>query len=73
MTLFEDDSSYEFHEMDSKDRCFRCGYSSGRLFVLRQVKSMKMVHLCEECLLAGISDYYLDNTRPWSPKGRPRK
>lgn len=72
MTLFDDDS-YEFHEMDSKDRCFRCGYPSGRFFVLRQVKSMKMVHLCEDCLLNSRSDYYLDNTRPWSSKRRPPK
>ena len=62
---YDDAKSYRFHEDDRSDRCFLCKNKSSHLFVVRQVSSMKMVHLCGECMVDNSSEYLLDNTRPW--------
>lgn len=62
---FLDDQCYEFHEKDGPGVCFLCGECAGGLFVVRQVSSMKMVHLCGDCMVHNPSEYLLDNTRPW--------
>ncbi len=36
------------------------------LMIFRHIKSMMLVHLCRECVYENISDYLLDNTRPWT-------
>lgn len=60
-----DEKCYEFHEGDSAERCFLCSENSRKLFIVRQVASMKMVHMCSECMVNHLSEYLLDNTRPW--------
>jgi hypothetical protein len=60
-----DEKCYEFHEGDSEGRCFLCGAGSCRLFIVRQTSSMKMVHMCGECMVEHSTEYLLDNTRPW--------
>ncbi len=60
-----DKSCYAFHEDDQKQQCFHCRCNSSKFYILRHDESMKMVHLCEECMLHNPSDYFLDNTRPW--------
>ncbi|HOO45070.1 MAG TPA: hypothetical protein PLM29_02475, partial [Deltaproteobacteria bacterium] len=60
-----DEKCYEFHEKDDPDRCFLCSGNSCKLFTVRQVQSMKMVHMCGECMVNNSSEYLLDNTRPW--------
>ncbi|MEA3470747.1 MAG: hypothetical protein U9R24_03420 [Thermodesulfobacteriota bacterium] len=65
---YYDKEFYEFHDDDSPDRCFLCSQNSSRLFVVRHVKSEKMVHLCQDCMLNNLSEYLLDNTRPWTSK-----
>lgn len=60
-----DEQCYEFHEKDGPDTCFLCRENTGGLFVVRQVSSMKMVHLCGDCMVNNSSEYLLDNTRPW--------
>ena len=67
MDMF-DAGCYEFHEDDLPDHCFICRENSNNIFIMRQIKSMKMVHLCEKCMLDHLSEYYLDNTRPWTGK-----
>lgn len=62
---YMDEKCYEFHEGDSSGKCFLCGVDSGKLFIVRQVSSMKMVHMCGECMVEHSSEYLLDNTRPW--------
>jgi hypothetical protein len=66
-----DGQCYEFHEDDTKERCFLCSRNSQRLFVVRQISSMKMVHLCSDCMVNNSDTFLLDNTRPWEGrKGR---
>ena len=66
-----DEKCYEFHEKDSEDRCFLCNENSRKLFKVRQIESMKMVHMCGDCMVENSSEYMLDNTRPWEgDKGR---
>lgn len=67
MDIFEE-RRYEFSEDDCENCCFICGDNYHTFYILRQIVSMKMVHLCEECLLGNLKDYYLDNTRPWMSK-----
>jgi len=62
---YDDEKSYRFQENDEPGRCFTCGGCGTRLLVVRNIASMMLVHLCAECLLANLSDYFLDNTRPW--------
>ncbi len=67
MDIF-DSKCYEFHEEDLSDQCFICKHNSKKCFIMRHIGSMKMVHLCESCMLSHLSEYYLDNTRPWIGK-----
>jgi hypothetical protein len=70
---FLDEKCYEFHEKDTHERCFLCSENSQYLFTVRQLSSMKMVHLCGECMVNNPSEYLLDNTRPWEgDKGSSR-
>ncbi|HQG32802.1 MAG TPA: hypothetical protein PLA83_12805 [Deltaproteobacteria bacterium] len=70
---FLDEKCYEFHEKDSGEQCFLCSANSQHLFTVRQLSSMKMVHLCGECMVNNSSEYLLDNTRPWEgDKGSSR-
>jgi hypothetical protein len=62
---FGDEHMYEFHDGDSQDKCFLCSKPSKKTFTVREIKSQKMVHLCGICMVNNISDYILDNTRPW--------
>ncbi|HOX00727.1 MAG TPA: hypothetical protein PK545_08880 [Deltaproteobacteria bacterium] len=48
-----------------KDKCFLCTSNGCHLFTVRQVSSMKMVHLCGDCMVNNSDEYLLDNTRPW--------
>ncbi len=63
-----DEGYYERHEHDMSDTCFLCGEASKKLAVVRHVASMKMVHLCPECMVNRTSEYLLDNTRAWKGK-----
>jgi hypothetical protein len=63
--IYDDEKSYRFHKSDYADKCFACNENSDRLLVVRQIKSMMLVHLCHGCLVNNSSDYLLDNTRPW--------
>lgn len=60
-----DEKCYEFHDKDCTDKCFLCSENSQKLFVVRQIASMKMVHMCGECMVNNSNEYLLDNTRPW--------
>jgi hypothetical protein len=60
-----DADCYAFHERDDAERCFLCAGRPPKLIVVRHVASMKMAHLCERCFLGHLSDFLLDNTRPW--------
>lgn len=62
---YDDGKFYEFHEMDTPDRCFICGNEIQSLMIFRQIKSMLLVHLCRDCVYDNIGGYLLDNTRPW--------
>jgi len=62
---YNDEKSYTFHNGDSADICFLCKRCINQLFVVRQIATGKMVHLCRECMLDNLSEYLLDNTRPW--------
>jgi len=62
---YDDEKFYEFHEQDAADRCFICKKDTAELLILRQIKSMLLVHLCRDCIYENIADYLLDNTRPW--------
>jgi len=59
------DNDYEWHKKDVIDKCFMCGEKSEGLFVVRHFASMKMVHLCPDCMVDRMSEYCLDNTRAW--------
>ncbi|MBN2284162.1 MAG: hypothetical protein JXO48_09760 [Deltaproteobacteria bacterium] len=63
-----DDESYQFHDDDRADRCFLCCRNNGQLFVVRHAENLKMVHICDECMVNCPSDYMLDNTKPWRGK-----
>jgi hypothetical protein len=63
--IYMDEQCYEFHEKDLRDKCFLCSQNSQKLFTVRQIASMKMVHLCGECMVNNTDEYLLDNTRPW--------
>jgi hypothetical protein len=63
---YDDEKSYRFHEEDVPDRCFICKEEIPSLMIFRQIKSMMLVHVCRECIYENISDYLLDNTRPWT-------
>lgn len=56
---------YERHADDAPDRCFLCGDLSEGLSVVRHIESMKMIHLCVQCMIDRGSEYLLDNTRAW--------
>jgi hypothetical protein len=62
---YMDEQCYKFHDKDISDKCFLCSQNSGKLFIVRQITSMKMVHLCGECMVNNGDEYLLDNTRPW--------
>ena len=62
---YYDDHCYRFHEKDTVDTCFICAQNAPRLLIVRNVESMMLVHLCPDCMINNISDYLLDNTRPW--------
>ncbi len=57
---------YEIHEEDIADRCFLCGQNPEKLFIVRQIASMKLVHLCPICMVNKMSEFLLDNTKPWT-------
>jgi hypothetical protein len=63
--IYDDEESYRFHKGDSADKCFACKENSERLLIVRQIKSMMLVHLCHDCIGNNFADYLLDNTRPW--------
>lgn len=63
---YGDEKTYLFHEEDVAERCFICKYQAERLLIMRQIKSMKLVHLCSDCIMDNLSEYLLDNTRPWT-------
>jgi hypothetical protein len=63
--VYDDARSYQFHEKDVTDRCFTCSKNVEILLVFRHIESMKLVHLCRDCICENMSDYLLDNTRPW--------
>jgi len=63
---YDDENSYRFHEKDAPDRCFICKEEIPNLMIFRHIKSMMLVHICKECIYENISDYLLDNTRPWT-------
>ena len=65
---FGDAQMYEFHSRDESGKCFLCACESSQMFVVRELKSMQMVHLCKDCMVNNASDYLLDNTRPWEEK-----
>jgi hypothetical protein len=65
VVMYNDEKSYQFDENDRSNFCFACGQNSERLFILRQIKSMKLVHLCRDCMVKNIANYLLDNTKPW--------
>jgi hypothetical protein len=68
---YMDEQCYEFHEKDMAEKCFLCNQNSQKLFIVRQIASMKMVHMCGECMVSNLEEYLLDNTRPWEGmKGR---
>jgi hypothetical protein len=60
-----DEQCYRFHEKDMIDRCFCCSQSAPKLLIVRHIESSMLVHLCPDCMIDNISDYLLDNTRPW--------
>ena len=62
---YDDTDCYQFHENDDRDRCFLCLQNKQRLIIVRHIESMKLTHLCEGCFISNLSDYLLDNTRPW--------
>jgi hypothetical protein len=63
---YTDEQCYQFHEKDVKEQCFLCTSKGCKLFTVRQVSTMKMVHLCGECMVSNSEEYLLDNTRPWT-------
>ena len=63
-----DEGYYERHEDDRPDRCFLCRELSDLLSVVRHMESMKMVHLCPDCMADRMSEYLLDNTKAWKGK-----
>ncbi len=67
---YDDDKFYEFHEEDTADRCFICNKDTAELLILRQIKTMLLVHLCRDCIYENIADHLLDNTRPWHREKR---
>jgi electron transfer flavoprotein beta subunit len=62
---YDEIESYLFHEDDLPQACFLCGQTAEPLLVVRHVDSMRMIHLCQGCFISNLSDYLLDNTRPW--------
>ncbi len=62
---YDDEESYRFHKEDRDGSCFLCRENSKDLLVVRQIESMKMIHLCGGCMMKNLADYLLDNTRPW--------
>ena len=60
-----DENYYEFHEEDVPGSCFLCRRNPGRLLIVRQIKSMKMIHMCPSCVVNNLDEFLLDNTRPW--------
>jgi hypothetical protein len=62
---YMDEQCYQFHEKDIAEKCFLCSQNCQKLFIVRQVSSMKMVHMCGECMVSNLEEYLLDNTRPW--------
>ena len=63
---YDDEKTYRFHEQDAPDRCFICKEVIPELMIFRHIKSMMLVHVCRECIYDNISDFLLDNTRPWT-------
>lgn len=61
-----DEQYYELHEEDVPDRCFLCEQNPEKLFIVRQIASMRMIHLCPGCMVNNMSEFLLDNTRAWT-------
>ncbi|MCK4534980.1 MAG: hypothetical protein KAT81_05560, partial [Syntrophobacterales bacterium] len=63
-----DEDYYELHEEDVLDMCFLCRQDQNpkKLFIVRQIASMKMIHLCPSCMVNNMSEFLLDNTRAWT-------
>jgi hypothetical protein len=73
-TKTDKENFYEFDGKDTPDRCFVCKNAARNLMILRQIKSMMLVHICRDCIYENISDYMLDNTKPWrGPLNPPPK
>ena len=64
-TKYDDAKDYLFHDEDKPDRCFVCRSATAELLIFRQIATVKLVHLCRNCVYENIADYLLDNTRPW--------
>jgi len=62
---YYDETCYRFHENDIPDKCFCCGENTHKLMIVRHIDSMMLVHLCHDCMTENISNYLLDNTKPW--------
>ncbi|MEA2101841.1 MAG: hypothetical protein U9P80_04620 [Thermodesulfobacteriota bacterium] len=60
-----DERAYILHKDDSIDRCFLCKRHTAKSFLVRQISSGKMIHLCRECMVDYPSEYLLDNTCVW--------
>jgi len=67
---YDDEKCYEFHDRDTSERCFLCNKNAQKLFIVRHIASSKMVHLCGECMVDNLSEFMLDNTRPWMGQNR---
>ncbi len=68
-----DDNYYELHEEDVPGSCFSCRKKSEDLCIVRHIASMKMIHLCPVCMVNNMSDFLLDNTRPWAGNTKKRQ
>jgi len=64
-----DDDYYDFHEDDRPESCFLCHLGVDETYVVRHMKSLRLVHLCECCMIEKLPEYFLDNTRPWKGPG----
>jgi hypothetical protein len=57
--------SFEFHKEEIAEKCFLCEQNHRNLYIVRQISSMKMIHICEGCVMSRGKEYLLDNTVPW--------
>jgi hypothetical protein len=56
---------FESHEGKIDGKCFMCVQNYRDLFIVRQKSSMKMIRICEDCIVNRCEEYLLDNTMPW--------